>query len=449
MLLMLRSLSYGQALQTSTATANASLPYLDEIDSELERLVAAASPIGGSTVGQLGPVSFDSVCFSYDGASTTLRDLNFQLREREVVGVVGPSGSGKSTMVQLLLGLREPSIYGAATLKDVEARCRAHASGLGMGIEFRQSNVEGELVTWIHEAREAASGIAIGAHDFFGGAPRTLAPDIGAHELAADCQWSLTPGSVSIGAAGDSGGITIGSSAVTASYDAATSTATALRFNATIVAGQNDANGIAIAADSLALNGGAIVDAASGRCYLVGHVLHRHQYVGDLRRAFEFLLALAGDETVFDEALFFGGVFGETALDAVVVGEDQAVFRHERGRATGEPYGCGAYSIEPGLVDLHTVLRLHARAREVVVGPHTFVGLRRKVEQTQGGEQQGVTAYVEATPTVPARAGEVAIRPQARYCAVFVRIHVIQRFSGETPRIRTLCKRPQIGRAHV
>ena len=110
MLLMLRSLSYGQALQTSTATANASLPYLDEIDSELERLDAAASPIGGSTVGQLGPVSFDSVCFSYDGASTTLRNLNFQLREREVVGVVGPSGSGKSTMVQLLLGLREPTV---------------------------------------------------------------------------------------------------------------------------------------------------------------------------------------------------------------------------------------------------------------------------------------------------------------------------------------------------
>lgn len=62
-----------------------------------------------------------------------------------------------------LLGLREPAIYGAATLKDVEARCRDHASGLGMSIDFRQSNVEGELVTWIHEARDKASGIAINA----------------------------------------------------------------------------------------------------------------------------------------------------------------------------------------------------------------------------------------------------------------------------------------------
>ena len=62
-----------------------------------------------------------------------------------------------------LLGLREPAIYGAATLKDVEARCRAHAATLGLDIDFRQSNIEGELVNWIHEARDTASGIAINA----------------------------------------------------------------------------------------------------------------------------------------------------------------------------------------------------------------------------------------------------------------------------------------------
>lgn len=62
-----------------------------------------------------------------------------------------------------MLGLREPAVYGAATLKDVEARCRSHAAGIGLGIEFRQSNHEGDLVTWIHEAREQASGIALNA----------------------------------------------------------------------------------------------------------------------------------------------------------------------------------------------------------------------------------------------------------------------------------------------
>ncbi len=62
-----------------------------------------------------------------------------------------------------LLGLREPAVYGSATLKDVEARCRAHAASLGLAVEFRQSNHEGDLIGWIHEAREKASGIAINA----------------------------------------------------------------------------------------------------------------------------------------------------------------------------------------------------------------------------------------------------------------------------------------------
>lgn len=62
-----------------------------------------------------------------------------------------------------MLGLREPSIYGAETLKDVEALCRARGTELGIAIDFRQSNIEGELVGWIHEARDKASGIAINA----------------------------------------------------------------------------------------------------------------------------------------------------------------------------------------------------------------------------------------------------------------------------------------------
>ncbi len=62
-----------------------------------------------------------------------------------------------------LLGVREPSIYGAETLADVERRTRARAQVLGLTIDFRQSNREGELVDWIQEARAAASGIIINA----------------------------------------------------------------------------------------------------------------------------------------------------------------------------------------------------------------------------------------------------------------------------------------------
>lgn len=57
------------------------------------------------------------------------------------------------------LGTREPAIYGTATLADIEAMCRAALPG--QPIEFRQSNREGELVEWIHEAIDTAAGIVI------------------------------------------------------------------------------------------------------------------------------------------------------------------------------------------------------------------------------------------------------------------------------------------------
>lgn len=60
-----------------------------------------------------------------------------------------------------LLGKREPHIYGAETLADVEAACRAEAAALGLEIRFHQSNREYELIDWIHEAREVAGGIVI------------------------------------------------------------------------------------------------------------------------------------------------------------------------------------------------------------------------------------------------------------------------------------------------
>ncbi len=51
-----------------------------------------------------------------------------------------------------LLGRREPTIYGSATLADVEAACRAVTDELGWTLEFRQSNHEGELVDWLQQA---------------------------------------------------------------------------------------------------------------------------------------------------------------------------------------------------------------------------------------------------------------------------------------------------------
>ena len=60
-----------------------------------------------------------------------------------------------------LLGTREPHIYGRTTLTEIEQRCQKTCSALGLGLVFRQTNHEGQLVEWVHEARERAAGIVI------------------------------------------------------------------------------------------------------------------------------------------------------------------------------------------------------------------------------------------------------------------------------------------------
>ncbi|WP_296417638.1 type II 3-dehydroquinate dehydratase [Pseudooctadecabacter sp.] len=60
-----------------------------------------------------------------------------------------------------MLGVRQPEVYGHATLADVERDAVALGAELGVGVICKQSNYEGELVTWIQEAREAMAAIVI------------------------------------------------------------------------------------------------------------------------------------------------------------------------------------------------------------------------------------------------------------------------------------------------
>lgn len=64
------------------------------------------------------------------------------------------------------LGKRQPEIYGSTTLADVEADLAAHARDMGVGIECRQSNHEGDLLDWVHEAADQGWGVIINPGGF-------------------------------------------------------------------------------------------------------------------------------------------------------------------------------------------------------------------------------------------------------------------------------------------
>jgi 3-dehydroquinate dehydratase-2 len=60
-----------------------------------------------------------------------------------------------------MLGVRETAIYGSDSLADIERACARRGKALGISVDFRQTNIEGELVTWVQQARTAAAGIII------------------------------------------------------------------------------------------------------------------------------------------------------------------------------------------------------------------------------------------------------------------------------------------------
>ena len=62
-----------------------------------------------------------------------------------------------------LLGQREPEVYGRTTLADIEAKVRARAGQLGAEIEFKQTNLEGELVAWIQQSKGNCDVIVLNA----------------------------------------------------------------------------------------------------------------------------------------------------------------------------------------------------------------------------------------------------------------------------------------------
>lgn len=126
MLVMLRSLSYGQNLQLAIAGMASVRPYLDTFTEQIERYEESVATDQGNPIGRVGHLSLVDVSFEYESGQPVLHRISATIEPGEIIGVVGPSGSGKSTLVQLLLRLREPS-SGSVLAEGREIGSLSHA----------------------------------------------------------------------------------------------------------------------------------------------------------------------------------------------------------------------------------------------------------------------------------------------------------------------------------
>lgn len=130
-LLLIRSMSSAQQLVSTTQRMVEYRPNAETLNEVINDFDTGATPTGTATPAQLTPVRLNDVGFSYESsAAPVLSDLNVELRNGELVGVVGASGAGKSTLVELLLRLRRPTegsiVCGDTPLTDVAADVFAH-----------------------------------------------------------------------------------------------------------------------------------------------------------------------------------------------------------------------------------------------------------------------------------------------------------------------------------
>lgn len=125
-LIMLRLLRFAQQAQSNLTQIHAALPFLEQLDDELDRYRLAKASDGGEPITEVGTLQLSGVGFEYDTDVPVLHAFDATIEPREMIGIVGPSGSGKSTLVQLLLGLRDPTT-GAVTAdgRDIRNLSRA------------------------------------------------------------------------------------------------------------------------------------------------------------------------------------------------------------------------------------------------------------------------------------------------------------------------------------
>ncbi len=108
-LLLVRASSYGQQAQTSYQGVSQALPYLERVQDVQRRYGADVPAAGTASLESVRSLAFEGVSFAYEPERPVLHGIGFEVGARETVGIVGPTGAGKSTVVQILLGLRQPT----------------------------------------------------------------------------------------------------------------------------------------------------------------------------------------------------------------------------------------------------------------------------------------------------------------------------------------------------
>jgi ABC-type multidrug transport system fused ATPase/permease subunit len=127
LLLLVRVLGYGRQLQNAVQSGIELTPYIDGLLEELARFRTSKRAPGTKTIAAPTPLAFRAVSFAYNPGHDILTDVELEIRQGDVVGVVGPSGGGKSTFTQLVLNLREPTagtiVADGVDLGEVETTC--------------------------------------------------------------------------------------------------------------------------------------------------------------------------------------------------------------------------------------------------------------------------------------------------------------------------------------
>ena len=108
-LLLVRAGTYGQQAQGAYQSVRQALPYLERVQDVQRRYEANEEWRGSRPLGEVRELAFEGVSFEYEPGRPVLHEIEFKVGARETVGIVGPTGAGKSTVVQILLGLREPT----------------------------------------------------------------------------------------------------------------------------------------------------------------------------------------------------------------------------------------------------------------------------------------------------------------------------------------------------